>query len=76
MDEYNRLLDANVLYDGGTKAIAGSPFKYGTQSFEMNHLLETAKLQKDCGMEPIDLREDAKDQSVNEVTEGTSPATR
>lgn len=24
MEEYNRLLDANELYDGGTKAIAGS----------------------------------------------------
>lgn len=46
MEENNRLLDANELYDGGTKAIAGSSFKYGTQLFEMNHLVETAKLQK------------------------------
>lgn len=44
--ENNRLLDANELYDGGTKAIAGSFFKYGTQYFEMNHLLVTAVLQQ------------------------------
>lgn len=39
--------DANFLYDAGTKAIKPSPYKYGTQLFEMNHLLETAKLQRD-----------------------------
>lgn len=38
--------DANFLYDAGTKAIKPAPYKYGTQLFEMNHLLETAKLQK------------------------------
>lgn len=38
--------DANVLYDAGTKAIRPSAYKYGTQLFEMNHLLETAKLQR------------------------------
>ncbi len=38
--------DANILYDAGTKAIKGSSFKRRTQSFQMNHLLETAKLQK------------------------------
>ena len=43
----NRLTDANRLYEGGTRAMAGSKFKYGTQLFEMNHLLETAKLQRD-----------------------------
>ena len=38
--------DANFLYDAGTKAIKPSAYKYGTQLFEMNHLLETAKLQR------------------------------
>ena len=38
--------DANFLYEAGTKAIKPSPYKYGTQLFEMNHLLETAKLQR------------------------------
>ena len=50
--------DANHLYEGGRKAIEGAKWKYHTQLFEMNHLLETAKLQKaledrtyapDCG---------------------------
>ena len=38
--------DANIIYDAGTKAMAGSKWKYATQYFEMNHLLETAKIQK------------------------------
>lgn len=38
--------DANILYEAGTKAMKPSPYKYGTQLYEMNHLLETAKLQK------------------------------
>lgn len=37
--------DANVLYEAGSKAMKGSRFKRQTQLFEMNHLLETAKLQ-------------------------------
>ena len=45
MDE-NIFLDANVIYDAGTKAMSGSKFKYATQLFEMNHLLYTAMLQK------------------------------
>ena len=44
--EMNVFYDANEIYDAGTKAIKSSPFKYGTQLFEMNHLLETAKIQE------------------------------
>ena len=43
----NIFLDANVIYDAGTKAMRGSAFKYATQLFEMNHLLYTAMIQKD-----------------------------
>ena len=43
----NPLIDANSLYDAGTLAIKSSSFKYKTQLFEMNHLLETALLQKE-----------------------------
>jgi hypothetical protein len=32
--------DANFLYEAGTKAIKPSPYKYGTQLFEMNHCLK------------------------------------
>lgn len=39
--------DANKLYEGGKKAIAGAPWKYSSQNFEMNQLLNTAHLQKD-----------------------------
>ncbi len=42
----NVFLDANVIYDAGTKAMKGSKFKYATQLFEMNHLFYTAMLQK------------------------------
>lgn len=42
----NQLLDANYLYDAGTLAMKSSGFKYRTQLYEMNHLLETAHLQK------------------------------
>lgn len=42
----NVYLDANAIYEGGTKAIKGSSFKYATQLFELNHLLYTAMLQK------------------------------
>ncbi len=42
----NIFIDANVIYDAGTKAMKGSKFKYSTQLFEMNHLLYTAMLQK------------------------------
>ena len=42
----NVFYDANVIYDAGTKAIKGSPFKYATQLFEMDHLLYTAMIQK------------------------------
>ena len=39
-------IDANVLYDAGTKAMSGSKFKYATQLYESNQLLYTAMLQK------------------------------
>lgn len=42
----NVFYDANVIYDAGTEAIKGSPFKYATQLFEMDHLLYTAMIQK------------------------------
>lgn len=42
----NVFLDANAIYDAGTKAMSGSKFKYATQLFETNHLLYTAMLQK------------------------------
>ncbi len=42
----NVFLDANMIYDAGTKAMSGSKFKYATQLFETNHLLYTAMLQK------------------------------
>lgn len=40
----NIYYDANNIYEAGTKAIKGAPFKYKAQLFEMNHLLETAQL--------------------------------
>lgn len=43
----NPLKDANCLYDAGTLAVKSSSFKYKTQLYEMNHLLETALLQKE-----------------------------
>ena len=42
----NVFLDANVIYDAGSKAMRGSKFKYATQLFEMNHLLYTAMIQQ------------------------------
>lgn len=42
----NIYYDANKIYKAGTKAIKGAPFKYQSQLFEMNHLLETAELLK------------------------------
>ena len=41
----NIFVDANAIYDAGTKAMNSSKFKYSTQLFEMNHLLYTAVLQ-------------------------------
>lgn len=43
----NIFYDANKIYEAGTKAIQGAPFKYQSQLFEMNHLLETAQILKD-----------------------------
>lgn len=47
----NIYFDANKIYEAGTKAIKGAPFKYRSQLFEMNHLLETAQLLQNlkCG---------------------------
>ncbi len=42
----NIFFDANKIYDAGTKAIKAAPFKYKSQLFEINHLVETAELQK------------------------------
>ncbi len=42
----NVYFDANAIYEGGTKAIKGSNFKYATQLFELNHLLYTAMLHQ------------------------------
>ena len=42
----NIFIDANVIYDAGTKAMKSSKFKYSTQLFEINHLLYTAMLHK------------------------------
>ena len=35
----NIFYDANAIYEAGTKAIKGAPFKYQSQLFEINHLL-------------------------------------
>lgn len=43
----NDFYDANILYDAGTKAMNGSKFKKSTQLFEMNHLLNTAKIRRE-----------------------------
>ena len=43
----SKYTDANILYHAGSKAMKGSKFKYNTQLFEVNQLMETAKLQKD-----------------------------
>jgi len=44
--EMNKFLDANLIYKAGTRAINACNFKYANQLYEMNHLLETAKLQR------------------------------
>lgn len=43
----NKLLDANLIYEMGFEAMSGSPFKFGTQLFEVNHLLKTAEIARD-----------------------------
>lgn len=42
----NKLTDANNIWEAGTKAMKGSKFKYQTQLYEMNQLVETAILQR------------------------------
>lgn len=41
----NKLYDANLIYDAGTKAMQGSRFKYKMQLYEMTQLVQTAKIQ-------------------------------
>lgn len=43
----NKLFDANLIYEAGTKAMQGSRFKYKTQLYEMTQLLQTAHIQQD-----------------------------
>lgn len=38
--------DANMIYEAGTRAIAGSKWKYQSQYFEMTQLLQTAEIQQ------------------------------
>lgn len=42
----NVFYDANEIYEAGNKAIKAANFKYPNQYYEMNHLLETANIQK------------------------------
>ena len=42
----NKFYDANLIYDAGKKSFAAASFKYKSQFFEMNMLLETAQIQK------------------------------
>ncbi len=42
----NRYTDANIIFKAGDKAIETSKWKFKSQEFEMNQLLETAKIQK------------------------------
>lgn len=42
----NIFFDANKIYEAGSKAIKAAPFKHQSQIFEMNHLLQTAEIQK------------------------------
>ena len=41
--------DADLLYEAAKKSISSSKWKYGSQLFEMNMLLEVAKLQQCLG---------------------------
>lgn len=43
----NLYTDANLIYEAATKAISCSKWKYNSQLFEMNMLLEVARLQRD-----------------------------
>lgn len=42
----NIYFDANKIYEAGTKSINSASFKYQSQAYELNHLLETAILQE------------------------------
>jgi len=43
----NIFYDANKIHQAGRTAINSAGFKYSSHLYEMNHLYETAKLQKD-----------------------------
>lgn len=43
----NRLIDANLIFKAGTKSIESSKWKYRTQEFEINQLLQTSIIQKE-----------------------------
>ena len=45
-DFMNKFYDANLIYIAGKKSIDAASFKYKTQLFEMNQLVETAQIQK------------------------------
>lgn len=60
----NLFEDANYLYDAGTKAMNGSKWKYSTQLFEINHLLETAVLQKKIDRKGLPPRAGTKVQNL------------
>ena len=67
--------DADLIYEAGTRAMEGAPWKHATHLFEMNHLLETAKIQKlmeersyvpDCGKTFV-IRERGKRRVVTSI---------
>ena len=67
--------DANLIYEAGDRAMEGAPWKHATHLFEMNHLLETAKIQKamqersyspDCGKTFV-IRERGKRRVVTSI---------
>ena len=67
--------DANLIYEAGDRAMEGATWKHATHLFEMNHLLETAKIQKamqersyspDCGKAFV-IRERGKRRVVTSI---------
>lgn len=43
----NKLTDANLIFKAGTKAIESSKWKYKSQEYEINQLLQTALIQEE-----------------------------
>ena len=70
----NLFEDANYLYDAGTKAMNGSKWKYSTQLFEINHLLETAVLQKKLTEKDYHPGRDKSSKFAKEENRGISQA--